>query len=193
MQKQKKSLPVEKLISFPSETKISTLSINKLETKLLGMMGKRIFVFNLLNKSLNFLTSDLELVQNPTWHPDGNTIYYSSVENKIHNIYRYSLENNTKFPLIKGYAALRHYDDKGFIAINRKLEAWVLSLNNNNKIEAAKLLGQVGSANPNKWHVSNDFLYFTRRSGVNAFMTRVDITTSDQKEKFLAKNLLMNR
>lgn len=188
LQRQQKNMPVEQLAHFPQDAKISTLVINRQESMLAGNIGKRIFIFDLQSKSLDFITSDLELVQNPTWHPDGNTLYYASVEDKLHTIYLYSLQTQTKVPFLKGYIAIRNYRENNFIAINENLETWLLSLNNDNEFEATKYLGKVGLANPNLWRISNGYLYFTHRTGATAFMTRVDIDTGMQEVKQLAKN-----
>ncbi|KGK00523.1 winged helix-turn-helix domain-containing protein [Thalassotalea sp. ND16A] len=188
LQKQQKNLPVEQLSSFSPDSKISALVINQQESKLAGVIGKRIFIFDLQSKSLNFITSDLELVHNPTWHPDGDKLFYASVEDKLHSIYLYSLQAKKKVAWLKGYIAIRQYGENNYIAIKENLEAWLLSLNNDKEFEATKLLGKVGSASPNLWQIANGYLYFNRRTDVTTVMTRINIDTGKQEVKQLAKN-----
>ena len=179
---------LEKLLELPLTAKISALAINNQETTLLGVIGKRMFVYDIANQEFQYVSSDLESVQNPVWHQNGTSFYYASSANNIDGIYQYNLLTNTKIFLLANFVSLRQLNNGNFIAINNKLEAWLVNTNDEGQFKQIKVIASVGSANPHRWQIKNNNLYFTHRAGNNALMSKVDLMTGEKQIKQLVKN-----
>ena len=177
---------IDVLTEFPKNANIASLSINVQGTHLLGHVDKRIFIFDVEEKALTYITSDLESVSHPTWHPNGTSIYFAHfTDNKVKVVKR-ELETSQQHTQIESYIAVQHTPEH-IVGITAELEAWQLKLIDN-KLVPIKKLAKIASAQPNRWLIRGNHLYFTSRQDEFAVLKRININNGQSQQRTLAKN-----
>jgi len=171
------------LFSLPRNSRLSSLSINSTASYLAGTLGKRIFVFSLTGRELNFLTNDMQLAGPPTWSPDGSALLYAKRQKGRPVIYRYSLESGQEVPVLEGYIAVRQLDDRRMLALDQLRQAWLLE-----GMKALKIIATLPSEIPNRWQVRGDWLYYTEHSGNSAYIHRISLSNAESEQHMLARN-----
>lgn len=174
------------LVSLPVETRIQALQASPDGTMVAGIAGRRLFTVSGEGGELHYLTSDLDLASAPTWSADSSALFYARREKGASVIYRFQPGTGRHAPLLHGYAALRILADGRAVAIDEQNRAWLLV--SVDQAAARRELGKVASAQPNRWQVRGDWLYYTEHRGNDAFVVRIRLDDGRRMERLLAHN-----
>ncbi|SEA22144.1 winged helix-turn-helix domain-containing protein [Microbulbifer marinus] len=183
LQRQGRLSGAETLATLPADTQVKALTIDASGHYLAGVIDKRIFIFDLEARELRYLTRDIDLAGPPTWAPDGAVILYSKSEKGQPSLYKHKIGSGKPQLVDTGYIAARQLDESRMLAVDTQQRAWL--------IEEGEVLRQVAalpSVIPNRWQVSEQWLYYTEHVGNNAYINRINLTSGETERKLLAKN-----
>lgn len=183
LQRHSQAAGTRTLARLPDGIPIASLGVNATGTHLAGLLGKRLFLFEIANQALEFINSDLEICGYPTWTQAGDSILYARYQKGRPTVYRYDIETGRQTVVADGFVAARELSDTRLLALDRRLQVWLIE----NGIPV-KIMAVVPSEVPNRWQVAGDQLYYSEHRGNDAYMVRINIETGSREERLLAKN-----
>ncbi|WP_428819721.1 winged helix-turn-helix domain-containing protein [Microbulbifer sp. MCCC 1A16149] len=174
--------PVE-IFEFPAGTRVTALTLNTTGSHIAGVAGDRVFVMNLRDPSVEFITSGAELVGFPFWLADGSGLQFSKMEKGTVKLYQHDLLSGTSAFKMQGYLADIPLPDNRFLRIDGSNKVWFIRPERD-----PFLMAELPSASPNRWQIRDDWMYFTAHEGNMAVMRRINLTTGIDQQVPLAKN-----
>jgi len=192
--RQKENLALENLYTLSAKDRISALSVNFDETKLLGTINQRVFIYDINTQVFKYLTSDLIHARFPTWHQNGKDVYFSINENNTNNFYYYQQATQVPTLIAKNIVAGKPISNQALIVIDNRLIAHKVMLEDlldpihSNTVLPNQAVGMVSTAAPNRWHIKQNYLYFSQRVGQSSELVRINLENFDMEKAFLAKN-----
>lgn len=148
--------------------------------QLVGMSAGRMFRASLTNPAaidVEFVTNALEQFANPIWHPNSGHVFVAQKTANQAAIVKYHLATNTASPIIDGliaFALLPGQDERAVgITPNHQL---VLLGHQEGQWQQIRTLGQVTSANPNRWKVTPTGIFHTKYQMPEAFLCHISLT-----------------
>ena len=173
----------EVLFKLAAGTELGSIQVDPTGEHLAGLLGGRVFLFNLASREVVYLTSGADIAGFPLWSPDGSSLMFAKTERGNPTIYRYSLASGAVEPLLQDYIAHAEIDSEHSIRVDARNKAWLFTRN-----DKPELLATLASTSPNRWQVRGDWLYFTEHEGNLAVMHRVNFKTGTRERRELAKN-----
>jgi transcriptional activator of cad operon len=172
----------EILFRFNSIYFLSNLSINIQETKLLGKIEGRIFIIDLINKEIKYLTTDMETVDYPTWDATGSKVYFSRIENNNVNLFQYDIDIDK---LIKKRA--------GVVQLKELADGQKFYVNENNSLfqvvddSTVRLIKHLPVLKYSQWQIVGSFIYLLQFEDNSTYLERINIS-SNQSRKIKISN-----
>ncbi|MEO3738495.1 winged helix-turn-helix domain-containing protein [Shewanella baltica] len=172
----------EILFGFDSIYLLSNLSVNKQETKLLGKIEGRIFIIDLNNKEIKYLTTDMETVDYPTWDATGSKVYFSRIENNNVNLFQYDIDNDKLIKKLAGVVQLKELADGQKFYVNE----------NNNLFQVVddstvRLIKNLPLLKYSQWQIVRGFIYLLHFEDNSTYLERINIS-SNQSRKIKISN-----
>ncbi|WP_158684712.1 winged helix-turn-helix domain-containing protein [Pseudoalteromonas sp. T1lg48] len=171
------------LWEFPSTSQLSALQINYAETQVAGIVDGRLFLYDLKQNKLKYLSSELEQIASLYWQESNEDLMFARLEYALPVLYRYELKTNTKVRVDDASYAALEINDGVAIKLDQDLNVWRLS-----EGKKQNVITQLPSASPNRWQVHGHWLYYTEHEENLAYLHRIDINTGEHKKTLLAKN-----
>lgn len=162
---------------------VTDLSINPQEKLLLGKVEERIFIVDLATKELSYLTSALEIVSNPTWSAEGNSLYFARVEQHKKIMLQYDLATDQLSRLAAGIIHRKELLDGRIFVVNENSELYQLDSDNN-----MRFVIKLPIVNSNHWHIQGDYLYFSQNGKLDFYLSRLNMKSNIQERRLMAKN-----
>lgn len=173
-----------RLYQFDKDLTLSSLSVNKQQTFILGQLDKRIFVFDIVQRELIYLTTEFESVSNPSWSSDGLEVFMVKQEKEQNIVYKYHLASAQQEVYLTDYLAFRQSSDDRNFAVNKDRKLVLLEPN-----QAPQFLTQLGDANINYWRVKEPFVYVMKRNGnTGVDMLRINANSGETEIQTIAKH-----
>lgn len=113
-----------------------------------------------------FLTHGLERVANPIWHADNRHLYLAHFAGNEPTIVLMDTQTQERQSIMTGMLSFRGTPDDPALAvgIDANRMAWRLFLEDGNWVKQQALV-QLESANPHRWQLRDDKIYFSRYQG----------------------------
>ena len=171
------------IIELPAEASVEALQVNLQGTHLAGMLAGRVFLLEVRQPELVFLSGGADLAGFPYWSAGGHSVIYAKTEKGKPTLYRYGVQSGITDTLLRDFVAAVDIDGERSIRIDAQHIAWLFRGDH-----AAEQLAELPSVSPNRWQALNGWLYFTAHEGNLAVIHRVNLETGDRERKVLAKN-----
>jgi DNA-binding winged helix-turn-helix (wHTH) protein/Tol biopolymer transport system component len=161
---------------------LTSLSISPSGDKLVGSIENRLFTtaINQINSlEVSFITDALEQTSNPVWAPDGQHIFFSSYLDKMPTIFQLNIDTNKRTKILNGALSFSILESgTNALVISPDLTASIYK-NTDENWQKSYDITQLQSANPNRWKLINEYLYFTKYENYDALLCRVNWRMSE--------------
>ncbi len=180
---------LKNLACWPADTKISSLKVNNNGTYFAAVANNRLIIQRInstddclkkskIKQSLDqpiFITNALQKVSNIAWASDNQSLYLTVYENGIPKIKKLDVKSGKQTHIVDNYVAYRPiFGVKGYnvLVIDQEKVAWLIKDLSN--IEHSKTkLAKLDATSSHRWSVSDKGLYFTSRTGREAFLHQI--------------------
>lgn len=171
------------LAEFNGTNTLTALVASGDGNQLAGIISGRLFILNTQKaetpQSLNFVTAALERVENPIWSADNRAIYVAHLKGNVPTIVKLNVLNGEREFVASGFLSFKPLDADTAIGVDTSLTAWLLK-KGEKAWQKQRQLAQLSSANPNRWRIKNNALYFSRRVARVGEVCFVPLTYSSQ-------------
>ncbi len=175
----------------PAQT-VHSLQLSPDESKATAMIDKRVAVIDISAQTQVFLTSDVEQANNPVWstqQPD--TVIYSLKQGDKSALFSH-VAGESRQRLHDSFIAIRQ-SQTHHIALDSSLTLWQLKPSGWQQLTTTGSTGnptaiKIPSANPNRWQLAGNAVYYVRRQHRTAVAGRIDIISGEIEEKALENN-----
>lgn len=173
------------LAEFNGANTLTALVASDDGNQLAGIISGRLFILNTQKakpkQSLNFVTAALERVENPIWSADSRAIYVAHLKGNVPNIVKLNVLNGEREFIASGFLSFKLLDADSAIGVDTSLTAWFLKKGEQGWQKQSQL-AQLSSANPNRWRIKNNALYFSKRIGRIGHVCHVPLVTPAPSE-----------
>jgi transcriptional activator of cad operon len=173
----------EVIAKFNPRYNITDLNVNNNETMLLGKVEERIFLLNLLTKELTYITSALEIVSDPTWNKNGDGIYFTRIERHKKILLKYEITTDTLTRLMTGVIHRKELTDGRIFIVDESKDLYEIMAD-----ESKRFIAKLPVVDNNYWQIQGRFLYFSRNSGNDFYLNRLDMTSNKQETHLMSEN-----
>ena len=171
------------LAEFNGANTLTALVASDDGNQLAGIISGRLFILNTQKakptQSLNFVTAALERIENPIWSADNRAIYVAHLKGNVPNIMKLNAQSGEREFVVSGFLSFKSLDADTAIGVDTSLTAWLLK-KDEKAWQKHRQLAQLSSANPNRWRIKNNALYFSRRVARVGEVCFVSLTNPSQ-------------
>lgn len=176
---------VKDVATLHAKHTISALALAPDNKQFIGISDGRIFQSDLTHhqvSTVKFITTSLTRYENPSWDTDSEHLFVTQITDNVPRIVRLSTTSLQSTPVIENMLAFKLNEDNASKAygVMPNLNVVTLSLNNG-QWQVERKIGQIPSASPNRWVVSNNRLYYTKHVMPEAFLCRTLLHHQEQE------------
>ncbi|WP_289032048.1 winged helix-turn-helix domain-containing protein [uncultured Paraglaciecola sp.] len=171
------------LVSLSPDTEIESMSINQDESYLTGLANGRVFLVNLVNNSFEYLTTELEMSFAPRWSALKNHIEFAKQEHDQVVLYRYSIDAQSFIRIDTNAYVIAPIDAARTLHLDADKNLSIKYIDG-----TSLALGKLPEVSPNRWQLTDSWLYYTSHEENMAMLTRVNLKTGELQSQELAKN-----
>ena len=171
------------LYQFDTYQLVNELSLNPQDTHLLGRLEQRVFVYDLQNKTFTWLNSEDEQIDFPNWGQNGNTIYYSRIEQGTKQLLKYNLVDNTSV-VIAIDELTRYVDTQGRTFVLKDNFQLMQKLDDGKELFIANLPQHEDA----HFVVNQDYVYWSTNEDLDINLNQYNLITGEYKKQVIAPN-----
>lgn len=179
--------PASVAFELAGNASLQSLAINQHSTHIAGKKGERIFVFDIKQNDLHWLTDKEEASSFPHFNRDGTELMFAKAVSGIYQFQKYILDEKRMESFSGGTQYRYHW-------LNAEKENAIIEIDFQNRVwvqvgkQDKRQIDTLPSSSPNRFSIYQNWLYYTDRTGNDAYINRVNMDTAEKQRTLLAKN-----
>jgi DNA-binding winged helix-turn-helix (wHTH) protein/Tol biopolymer transport system component len=173
----------EALFTYGARQAIHNLQIGPKGAYATGKLGNRVFVLNISTKAVSYISSEQEQAFFPQFSRDGESIYFSRLEQSKVVLQHFNIETNNSVKLEDGLFA--RYEDKAGNVFLLDDEYRLFKETDNNE---RSFIIQLGKNPYYIWQILKGDIYFTKSVNSDVYLYRFNLKSGELLKQRLFKN-----
>ena len=158
---------------FDTNRHITNLKYHPTEQLILGLIDQQLFVLDLSNSEVSYLTPQMEMAQRPNWDSTGQNIYYTRSQFGTHSLLKLNLENKTVETVAQDIIEARE-SESGDLIYMLNTQGHLIQSPINNVAQGVKVTDIPIDSNVS-WHLLGEDLYYTSAKGNDYYLNRLNL------------------
>ena len=172
------------LWQFNPRQKMTAVTLNPQSELITGKLDNRIFILDPQQQKFRFITSEQQQVYCPFWDRQGNSIYFSRLEQGDYVLHKYYSQSEKIEKVGLGIKEREEFSDGRMIELDTDDQLWLSHTSHSGVIK--KRLEQLD--HNSHWQLHDDYLYWSRIEGLDVYLHRMDLLSSKSEKRLLTAN-----
>lgn len=180
---------MEPLTEFTQHHNISNLEYHHKSQSLLGILDNQLFTLDIKSKKIRYLTTQLEVIKNPSWSNDGRSIYFSRKESNQFWLIRHDLYNNQSEQALLPKVISAKEDALGENLYYQHADGQLFRAPIS-KPQNGTPIAKLQPASNISWHITSQYVYYSIANGYQYDLVRTDLESGETERAPLLKHAL---
>jgi DNA-binding winged helix-turn-helix (wHTH) protein len=191
---------LETIYELPKTSNIKSFVLSPDEKQFAGELDGRIFIYNIVRRTLSFLSSEASIITDPVWLND-HVLLYQQIESGSAVIYAHDFESSSERVLAKGLLFIKPLSDTRWLLMDEQMNAYLykrmgdkseqlegtpeLPFFSPDMLDENTKFAQLDSVNSNGFHVLDNALYFISSSDGVHLLHKIELETGKRENRDL--------